>query len=123
MRKTICGLTIAAALLATTSADAKTIGKRSASGDFATALASGEANRPNWIKVTITTSPRQSATGNWNMVCTKGMGAGSKSGDISGSGKFTRTMRLPMRNPDNCQVSALGSLDNGGSIRVVLTAG
>ena len=123
MKKTISTIVAAAVLATPAVAGAKTIGSESARGDYATALASGEANRPRWIKVTVTTSPRQSADGNWNMVCSKGMGAGTKSGTIRGSGKFTRRLKMPMRSPDSCTVSALGSLSGGGSIRVTLTAG
>lgn len=121
MKKTI-GL-LAATLALAQAADARTIGTRAARGDYATAIAQGEASRPSWLKVTITTSPRQAADGNYTVICTKGYGAGSKSGNIRGYGKFTRTLTMPMRGSDNCTISALGSLSGGGSIRVTLTAG
>lgn len=124
VRKMSTALIAATALvMPTATASAGTIGQANARGDFATAIANGEADRPRWLKVTITTSPRQRATGNYTVICTKGWGSGSKSGSLSGWGKFTRWLKMPMRGSDNCMVSALGSLDRGGHIRVVLSAG
>jgi hypothetical protein len=98
------------------------IGSKSGSGDYAIALASGTANHPHHLYVKITTRPAQRATGSWTMVCSKGLSAGSKSGDISGSGTFRRTLRMPNRRPDDCTVSASGQLSSGGKILVSLLA-
>lgn len=99
------------------------IGTKSGEGDFAIAIASGTADNPRSLSVKITTSPRQHATGNWTVVCSKSASAGSKSGEFSGSGTFTRRMKMPTKHPDNCTVSAAGSLDKSGKIRVTLLAG
>lgn len=116
----LTGLPLAASLALTGTADAKTVGSESARGDYATAIASGTAHHPRKLTVRITNRPRQRVTGNYTVVCSKGMGAGSKSGSFSGRGSFTRRLKMPMRRPDTCTVSALGSLDHGGRIRVTL---
>lgn len=103
-------------------AAARVIGSESASGDYATAVASGNANTPSRLYARIKTSPRQHATGNYSVVCSRGGAAGSKSGKLAGTGTFRRRLKMPMRNPDSCSVSALGSLDKGGHIKVVLIA-
>jgi hypothetical protein len=103
-------------------ATAKRIGSAHASGDYATAVASGNAHRPHSIKVRITSSPHQRATGSWSVVCSKGSGAGSKSGDFHGRTTFTRRIRLPMHHPDDCSVAASAQLDRGGHLKVTLFA-
>jgi hypothetical protein len=103
-----------------TAAIGRAIGHESASGDFAIALASGQVNHPRMISVRVVTSPSQRATGNYTMVCSKGYGAGSKSGRFSGYGRFTRQLRMPTSGPDACTVSASGSLSRGGRITVTL---
>ena len=110
------------ALASAPGASAYVIDAQSASGDYAIAIASGSANNPSRMKVRIKTSPSQHATGNYTIVCSKGMGAGSKDGSYSGYGSFTRRLRFPMRNPDSCTASALGSLDASGRVKVILKA-
>jgi hypothetical protein len=68
---------------ATVSASAGTIGSCSASGDYATCVASGTANNPITITVTVTSSPDQSVYVAWDAVCSQGTGAGSKSGSFT----------------------------------------
>jgi hypothetical protein len=101
---------------------ADVIASKSASGDFAIVVASGHASHPHTLKVKVRTRPRQRATGNWNVVCSKGTGAGSKSGNLSGTGTFTRKLRMPTRNPDDCVVSAGAQLADSGRITVTLLA-
>jgi hypothetical protein len=98
------------------------IGSKSGEGDFAIAIASGQANHPSKLSVKITSKPAQRVTGNWTVICSKGTSAGSKSGELAGVGTFTRNLKMSTRHPDTCTVSAAGSLDHGGKIRVTLLA-
>jgi len=100
----------------------RVIGRAASSGDYAVTLASGNAKKPKQIKVTVTSSPLQKVSGNWTMVCSKGFGAGSKSGSFSARAPVTRRLRFPMRAPDSCTVSASGHLSGSGRIVVVLRA-
>jgi hypothetical protein len=115
---------VTGALLATTftaTAEARVIGRASASGDYATAVASGSVENPSSIRVRVIASRRQGISVYWSVVCSKGFGAGSKSGQFERrTRRVTRRLRLPMRDPDDCTVSASGSLDRGGRIRVLL---
>lgn len=101
----------------------RVVGTASAAGDYASAIASGSADNPSKLRVRVTSVPRQSVNVNWTVVCTKGFGAGSKSGQFTARTPTTRAMRMPMSRPDNCTVSAGGFLERSGSLRVVLLAG
>ena len=98
------------------------IGSCSISGGFATCEASGSVNRPIRIKVHVKASPNQRFTGNWSMVCSKGTGAASTSGTVSGLTPRVKELRMPFANPDSCDVAAIASLNGSGSIHVYLTA-
>lgn len=98
----------------------KQIGSKSASGDFAIAIASGTAKTPKAIYVAVIAKPRQQVSVTWTLVCSKGAGAGSKSGNYDTSSSTKRKLRLPMSNSDSCSVSAGGSLARGGRITVRL---
>src|SRR4051794_39586430 len=123
---------VALVVLAPAVAVAKVIGSKSSSGDFAVVVASGHARHPHAMYVRVSTKPSQHATGSWTVVCSKGTGAGSKSGDFAGSGSFRRKVRFPngaesllgqgMRHPSDCTVSAAAQLDDSGKVRVTLTA-
>jgi hypothetical protein len=108
---------VAAPLCAVLAADAaaaswRVIGRASSSGDFAVAAASGSVDNPNQIAVNVSA---RGASGFAVVACSKGIGSiGSKSTQFSGAG--THTLKLPMRNPDSCDVTASGS----GSGRVVV---
>ena len=98
------------------------LGSCRSSGGFATCEASGSVNNPIRIKVHVDASPNQRFTGNWSMVCSKGTGAGTTSGTVSGLTTRVKELRMPFSNPDSCDVAALASLDGSGSIHVYLTA-
>ena len=121
-------LIVAVALVATSSAVAamqalRVIGRGSSSGDFATVIASGTAKRPAVLYARVTSRPRQRVTGNWTIVCSKGLGAGSKSGSFAGRTPIQKRLRFPMRRPDSCTVSAGASLDRSGRIVVTILKG
>ena len=86
----------------------------SASGDYAICAASGTAYRPSIINVHVYATPNQKVDVYWNMVCSKGEGAGSSSGHFSGVTPLSHRAPHPYAQPDNCIVAASAGLDNGG---------
>jgi hypothetical protein len=117
------GIALVAAGTAAGVANLRVIGKASASGDYAIAIASGNAKRPTAIYARVTSRPAQSVSAHWTLVCSKGFGAGSKSGSFKGRSAIQRRLRMPMTRPDNCTVSASGSLNRSGRIVVTLLKG
>lgn len=97
------------------------IGSCRAHGDFAICTTGGSINRPAAVHVHVSATPGAHVTGAWDVVCSKGTGAASKSGSFSGHTTLTRKLRFPMRNPDNCDVSADAQRDGSGGIHVWLT--
>jgi hypothetical protein len=98
-------------------------GSCTAEGQFATCVASGTAYNPTTINVHVN-APR---TGlpifvAWSVVCAKGDGAGSSSGQASAVTDFNRTIRHPYARPDFCTVAADAQLTGPGiHIRVWIT--
>jgi hypothetical protein len=72
--------------------------------------------------VHVLASPNQSFSGNWNMVCSKGSGAGGTHGTVSGTTPRVKILRMPYTNPDSCTVAAGAQLNGSGSLHVYLTA-
>lgn len=108
---------------AATAASAATIGKCSSQGEFALCTASGTANNPVILTVTVTASPNQTIDANWNMVCSKGSSAAGSSGSFKAKTPVTRKMPFPFAHPDSCDVAALGALDDGsGHIHVAIAS-
>lgn len=98
------------------------IGSCRAHGEFATCVASGNANHsPVSIVVHVRVTPAQAVTGAWSMTCSKGSGAGSSSGNLKGGTPINRRLRKPYRRPDSCSVAADAQLDRGGSLKIWLT--
>jgi hypothetical protein len=92
---TIVALTAAGTVRAAQTA-LRVIGRKSASGDFAVALASGRANKPTALYLRVLARPNQGVDANWTLVCSRGLGAGSKSGRFSARPPMTRRLRMPM---------------------------
>jgi hypothetical protein len=116
---TFAFLSLAAQASSTTS---RVIGRSSASGDYAVTIASGTTKRPLAIKMRVLARPNQHVSVNWTLVCTKGFGAGSKSGSFSSGTPVTRAVRFPMRHPASCTVSAGAQLKRSGRVTVILIA-
>ena len=93
-----------------------------AQGDYATCDASGTTWHPLSVVLHVTSSPGQHVSGAWDVTCSKGLGAGSKSGNFSGTTPLKKTLKLNYRRPDNCIVSADAQLGTGGSLRIRLVA-
>lgn len=98
------------------------VGHCSARGDFATCVASGSVNKPMVIYASVYASPNQHVSGAWSMTCSKGTGAGSKSGTMSGTTPLRHRLRMPYAHPDSCSVAADAQLSNRGTINVTITA-
>lgn len=116
---TIVALTAAGTVGATQTA-LRVIGRKSASGDFAIALASGRANKPTALYLRALARPNQGVDANWTLVCSKGLGAGSKSGRFSARTPVTRRLRMPMARPNSCIVSGGAQLRRSGRVTVLL---
>jgi hypothetical protein len=81
-------------------------------------------NHPSSLWVHVRAKPKQRVTGAWDVTCSKGDGAGSKSGTFTGKTLLTRRMAMNYKHPDQCIVSADAQLDGGGnSIHIWLTVG
>jgi hypothetical protein len=95
-------------------------------GDFAICTASGSVNHPSSIHVHVSASPGQHVSGAWNVVCSKGTGAGSKSGTFSGHASvavpLTHLLRQNYKHPDSCIAAADAQLGTGGHLHVWITA-
>lgn len=104
-------------------ANAATIGSCGAQGDFADCSASGTANRPLTITVTVTSSPDESVSVYWDTVCSQGSGAGSSSGSFTATTPVTRVISHPYHQPDSCDVAAAGGLNGtGNSIEISIAS-
>jgi hypothetical protein len=67
--------------------------------------------------------PNQSISGAWSMTCSKGTGAGSESGNITGTTPRCKgPLRMPYAFPDSCSVAADAQLSTSGSLLIYLTA-
>jgi hypothetical protein len=93
-----------------------------AQGQYAICDASGTTYHPLSVVLHVTSSPGQHVSGAWDVSCSKGLGAGSESGNFSGRTPYRKTLRLNYRRPDSCIVSADAQLGTGGSVRVRLVA-
>jgi hypothetical protein len=87
-------------------------------GDYAICDAAGNATAPHDIYVHVTSSPDQSALVTWDVVCSKGDGAGSASGQFTAPTPVRRVIRHPYARPDSCTVAAGAQLNRGGHLKV-----
>jgi hypothetical protein len=129
IRRLVAGIAVAALMalggVAATAAVARagTIGSCSSQGEFALCAASGTANSPAIITVTVTASPNQVVDGNWSMGCSLGTSAAGSSGSFTATTPATRTLKMPFAHPDSCDVAAGAGLLNGsGSIHVSISS-
>ncbi|HWG62390.1 MAG TPA: hypothetical protein VG253_11825 [Streptosporangiaceae bacterium] len=66
-------------------------------------------------------TPDQKATVYWNMVCSKGTGAGSSSGHFTATTPIRTKLKKPYLRPDSCIVAADAQLNNGGWLHTYIT--
>ncbi|MGH3195465.1 MAG: RICIN domain-containing protein [Streptosporangiaceae bacterium] len=120
----VTGLLTAGAIASgVAAASASTVfGSCSAQGDYATCVASGTADRPVTLTVSVTSSPDQDVFVAWDTVCSEGTSAGGSSGSFTAGTPVTRTISHPYKQPDSCIVSADAQLQAGGnSVHVSLS--
>jgi hypothetical protein len=123
-------LTTAAAIIvpaATSSTGWRIVTKATASGDYASALAHAvTVQHPKALAVRAYATPNQPVDVSWSLLCGKttngSYGNGSKDGKATLRSGQIRRMRFPMARPDHCIVNAMGSLDQGGRLRVQVLA-
>jgi hypothetical protein len=125
----ILGIMVPAVSASTHAAPAtvRHLGGCRARGDFAICVAGGSVNHPSSIHVHVTANPAQRVTGSWSVVCSRGFGAGSKSGNFHGragatSHPLTVPVKMPYKHPDNCTASADAQLSSHGRLHVWITA-
>jgi hypothetical protein len=119
------GLLFTGNAAAATTSSRITFGMCQADGNFATCVASGHIHRPSAIYVSVYTRPSHlSVTIYWDMVCSKGSGAGESSGHFTTATPRTdRYIAHPYARPGSCDVSAEGQVNgNAQRIRVWLSA-
>lgn len=125
LRRVAAVFLLAAGAVAVTApvANAKAIGSCTAQGNFAVCSASGTAIKPLTLSVTVTSSPAQSVSVAWEVICSQGTGAGSAMGSFTAKTPVTRTISHPYHQPDSCDVAADAQLSGDGkSIKVVLSS-
>jgi hypothetical protein len=119
-------LVMPAGILATaaTSASAtlQKVASGHASGDAAIASASGTANDPSGIFVSVTSTPPQKGLVSWTMDCTENSGGvGSKSGQNTVNIPVVETLALPgPSNHGSCDVSANVQLSGSGTVTITI---
>ncbi|MGI8445760.1 MAG: hypothetical protein ACR2MP_00940 [Streptosporangiaceae bacterium] len=118
----LAALVLAAAPASAAAMHHKRIGSCRANGDYATCDASGSVNHPLALRVHANSGPHQRVTVYWDVTCSKGYGAGSKSGHFSGTTPLRRGVPMNYRRPDNCILSADAQLSSGGTLHIWLTA-
>ena len=123
-RTALVALAVAVALGTSTPAHAsiKRIGKCSARGNYATCVASGSVNHPHALFVKVASRPRQRVAVYWSTVCSRGYGAGSKSGSFKARTPVRRQVKMAYAAPDDCTMSASAQLTHKGGLRVKLLA-
>lgn len=96
------------------------VGTGHASGDYAIAMASGTANQPSKIELSVTATPAQSAMVSWDLVCTEKGGidsVGSKSGQATLNAPGVELLVLPGPST-SCIVSASVQISTGGAVTI-----
>jgi hypothetical protein len=57
----------------------------------------------------------------WDLVCSKGTGAGGRSGSFTATTPVQKRLPHPYRYPDSCDIAVDAQLSGGGSIHVWTT--
>ena len=94
--------------------------EESARGDFAIANAAGSARNVDSLYVKVQSKPHQRVDGAYAVTCSKGTGAGSKSGNIRGQTTLKKKLKMPYDQADDCVASASAQLADGGKVVVKL---
>lgn len=93
-------------------------GTCTALGQYATCVASGNASDPRGIAVYVDSGVHQWVRVYWTVVCTKGTGAGSRSGHFNVKTPGTTYISHPYRYPDSCTVAADAQISKGNYLKI-----
>lgn len=94
------------------------VGTGHASGDYALATASGTANNPSAIQLSITATPSQSGVVSWDLICTEnGGGVGSKTGQSTLVLPTVEPLPLPAPS-SSCIVSSGAQISGSGTVAI-----
>jgi hypothetical protein len=126
MKRTITGILVALTAVLALAAPALASTPRTyyaghgckAQGDFAICVTGGNAVRPSKIILHVSATPGQEVSGAWDSVCSKGLGAGSRSGSFSGHAPLTRIIRRAYVFPSSCVVSGDAQLSSSGGLHI-----
>ncbi len=100
---------------------AVTIGKASATGDFAVAQADGSIKNPKRISLVVTAVPDQQVDVSYNVTCTTDTPrAKTFSDDFSAKTPVERKIDVPSTTPEACDLAANAQLEGKGELRVQL---
>lgn len=100
----------------------RVIGRKTTSGDFPAATASGSVNRPLLVRVQVASTPTQPAQVTWRLRCVKGRAAKTRLGQFRAATPETRRILFPMVKPDRCTLTASAQLEQQGTLTVTLLA-
>jgi len=87
-----------------------------ASGKLASTQASGTVDNPGELLLSIKATPAQRAQMSWTITCSKGDSAGTKAGLRTLLTPVSLVLKQPMKDNDNCLVSANARLIGSGNI-------
>lgn len=125
VRAAVPAVAVIAALGGAAAAQASTThyaGSCTARGQYATCVAGGNAYHPSTIYVHVHTNASQWIKVYWDVVCSKGTGAGSRSGHFSVWDKAGTSVRHaishPYSRPASCSVSSDAQLSKGSYLHV-----
>jgi hypothetical protein len=97
-------------------------GACTAQGQYATCVAGGTDSRPATLYVTVRTLNHQRLTVYWDVVCSQGFGAGSKSGQFTARAPIIlHRLPHPYNHPDSCIVSADAQIGTGSYLHIQLS--
>lgn len=100
----------------------KKFDRQVASGRLASTQASGTVDDPGEILLSIKATPPQKAQMSWTLTCSKGSGAGSETGLRTLKTPVSLVLKQPMKDNDNCIVSANARLLGNGDIILKLAS-
>jgi hypothetical protein len=118
-------LAVLVSLLAVAAASAapspeRVIGRKTTSGGFASATATGAIARPVLVRIEVTSTPSQFVQVTWNLRCTKGKSAATRRGQFRARTPVQRRPLFPFAKPGRCTLSATGQLEQQGTLVVTL---
>jgi hypothetical protein len=100
----------------------RVIARKTTTGDFADATATGSVRRPALVRIRLAATPAQPVQVTWSLRCTKGKRAATRSGQFRATAPHERRVLFPLAKPDRCTATATAQLEQQGSLTVSLLA-